>query len=52
MHLIADLRRAEIEIKNLNTKLGAVNQEKSYFESQLSEVTRKVRQLENELSSQ
>jgi hypothetical protein len=33
MHLIADLRRAEIEIKNLNARLGIANQEKTYFES-------------------
>jgi predicted nucleic acid-binding Zn-ribbon protein len=51
MHLIADLRRAEVEIKSLNSRLGTANQEKLYFESQIGELNKKVRYLENELSS-
>jgi len=48
MHLIADYRRAEIEIHNLNARIAASNQEKKYFESQVSELQRKIRKLENE----
>lgn len=43
MHLIADMRRAEIEIQTLNARLGAANQEKAFYESQVIELNRKVR---------
>lgn len=43
MHLIADIRRAEIEIQTLNARLGAANQEKAFYESQVIELNRKVR---------
>ena len=33
MLLIADMRRAEIEIQTLNARLGAANQEKAFYES-------------------
>ena len=52
MHLMADLRRAEVEIKSLNSRLGTANQEKLYFESQIGELNKKVRYLENELSNE
>ena len=43
MHLIADMRRAEVEIQNLNAKLGAAIQEKTFYESQVLDLNRKVR---------
>jgi len=33
MNLIADMRRAEVEIQNLNAKLRAAIQEKTFYES-------------------
>lgn len=43
MHLISDMRRAEIEIQALNARLAAANQEKAFYESQVIELNRNVR---------